>query len=415
MTGTPGARELNLRYSSPEPEFAFSLEEYRGRLENTRRAMERAGIDLLYLTAPESRYYISGFCSDWYQAQSPKGWDPLSGVAIRADSDRFITFERDVNEVLVRLTTVGDDVRIRAGSDARPMHRFILDHLQDAGWLGGTVGLELFNYRPSPGVSRMFEAAFEDAGMRVVDGTDLLRSLRSVKSPQELSYVRTAARIGDVGMRAAMDHMRPGMTELDVYAEMVHAMARAGGEHSGKTPSVASGQRTLATDAQTSRRMIMPGDIVNIDICGCYNRYHTNYARTFSMGEPDRLVAGRVATSAAAFDVLADVIRPDVPVADVTGALKAYYEEAGIWEDRWWVGGYEMGISFQPDWVGPWVYDPDVDPEGRRFSPGTVVNYESDFFLPQSAGLSLIIDTMAFSATGAELLHTAPRDLIVIA
>ena len=317
--------------------------------------------------------------------------------------------------MLVRLTTVGGDVRIRAGSDGRPMHRFILDHLQDAGWLGGTVGLELFNYRPSPGVSRMFEAAIEDAGMRVVDGTDLLRSLRSVKSPQELSYVRTAARIGDVGMRAAMDHMRPGMTELDVYAEMVHAMARAGGEHSGKTPSVASGQRTLATDAQTSRRMIMPGDIVNIDICGCYNRYHTNYARTFSMGEPDCMVAGRVATSAGAFDVLADVIRPDVPVADVTGALKAYYEEAGIWEDRWWVGGYEMGISFQPDWVGPWVYDPDVDSEGRLFCPGTVVNYESDFFLPQSAGLSLIIDTMAFSVTGAELLHTAPRDLIVIA
>ncbi|MDE0045960.1 MAG: Xaa-Pro peptidase family protein [bacterium] len=408
------AKETNLRFCTPEPEIVFSLDEYWTRLRRTREAMETAGIDLLYLTAPESRYYISGFNSDWYQAQSPEDWHPLSGVAVKADTDRFITFERDVNEVLVRLTTVGHDARIRAGSDERPMHRFIVDHLRDEGWLKGTVGLELSNYRPSPAVSRMIEVALEEQGCKVVDATDLLRRIRSVKSPQELAYVRTAAKIGDIGIRAAINSMRPGMTELDVYAEMVHAMAKAGGEHSGKTPSVASGQKTLCTDAPTTRRKIMPGEIVNIDICGCYNRYHTNFARTFSMGQPHPEVARRVAASARAFDVLAEAIRPGVAVNEVTGSVKAYYQEAGIWEERWWVGGYEMGIAFQPDWVGPYVYDPDVDAEGREFVPGTVVNYESDFFLPQLAGLSLVIDTMAFSEASAELLHDVPPDLIVI-
>ncbi|MDE0417344.1 MAG: Xaa-Pro peptidase family protein [bacterium] len=408
------AKETNLKFCTPEPEIVFSLDEYWTRLRRTREAMETAGIDLLYLTAPESRYYISGFNSDWYQAQSPEDWHPLSGVAVKADTDRFITFERDVNEVLVRLTTVGHDARIRAGSDERPMHRFIVDHLRDEGWLKGTVGLELSNYRPSPAVSRMIEVALEEQGCKVVDATDLLRRIRSVKSPQELAYVRTAAKIGDIGIRAAINSMRPGMTELDVYAEMVHAMAKAGGEHSGKTPSVASGQKTLCTDAPTTRRKIMPGEIVNIDICGCYNRYHTNFARTFSMGQPHPEVARRVAASARAFDVLAEAIRPGVAVNEVTGSVKAYYQEAGIWEERWWVGGYEMGIAFQPDWVGPYVYDPDVDAEGREFVPGTVVNYESDFFLPQLAGLSLVIDTMAFSEASAELLHDVPPDLIVI-
>ena len=414
MAKHPSARETNLRFCTPEPEIVFSLDEYRMRLQRTREAMEKARIDFLYLTAPESRYYISGFSSDWYQAQSPEGWHPLSGVAVKADSDKFITFERDVNEVLVRFTTVGSDTRIRAGSDERPMHQFIVDHLRDEGWLEGTVGLELFNYRPGPAVSRMLQNSLEAQGCRVIDATDLLRRIRSVKSPQELAYVRTAAKIGDIGIRKAIDCMRPGMTELDVYAEMVYAMAKAGGEHSGKTPSVASGQKTLCTDAHTTRRKIMPGEIVNIDICGCYNRYHTNYARTFSMGEPHPEVAKRVAASAGAFDVLAEVISPGVPIADVTRAVKTYYQEAGIWEERWWVGGYEMGIAFQPDWVGPYVYDPDVDPEGRRFVSGTVVNYESDFFLPQVAGLSLIIDTMAFTDTSAEILHGESQDLIVI-
>ncbi len=95
-------------------------------------------------------------------------------------------------------------------------------------------------------------------------------------------------------------------------------------------------------------------------------------------------------------------------------AMKRYYMGAGIWEERWWVGGYDLGISFPPDWVGTFVYDPEIDPEGRRFVPGTVVNYESDFFLPQMAGLSLIIDTMMFTETGAELTQSAPHEVIVI-
>ena len=414
MSKPLSTKELNLKFCTPALEIAFPLEEYRARLERVRRAMEAARIDLLYLTAPESRFYVSGFNSDWYQGQSPKEWHAVSGVALKADSDKFITFEKDVNEVLVRMTTVGLDARIRGGGDVRSMIDFIVGNLKDEGWAQGTVAIEKYNHRPNPAASEMLQAAFEGAGCTVVDGSDIVRALRAVKSPLELAYVKTAAEIGDIGMRAAIEKMRPGMTELDVYAEIIYAMTKAGGEHPAKTVSCASGAKTLCTDAQTSRKKIMPGEIVNIDICGCYNRYHTNYARTFSMGVPHPEVTKRITTSASAFDVLRQVIKPDVPVAEVTEAVKRYYMGAGIWEERWWVGGYDLGISFPPDWVGTFVYDPEIDPEGRRFVPGTVVNYESDFFLPQMAGLSLIIDTMMFTETGAELTQSAPHEVIVI-
>ena len=77
-----------------------------------------------------------------------------------------------------------------------------------------------------------------------MNGTDIVGSVRKIKSPQEIAFSRTVVQIGDVGM---------------------HAMA--------------------------SRKKITPGDIVNIDLCGVYNRYHANMALTFSMGEPHPEVA----------------------------------------------------------------------------------------------------------------------------
>jgi hypothetical protein len=28
-----------------------------------------------------------------------------------------------------------------------------------------------------------------------------------------------------------------------------------------------------------------------------------------------------------------------------------FFEEAGIWEDKWWIGGYELEIAFAPELV----------------------------------------------------------------
>ena len=174
------------------------------------------------------------------------------------DHDKVITFEREVNVVLVNMTTIGDDTRILS-SDVT-MAEFVAEQLAGEGWLGGSVGIERFSYRPNPAVSEMLFHALEAKGCNVKDCSHILREVRGTKSPLELSYIRTAAAIGDAGMRAAVDTVGAGVTELEVYAEIVSAMIKAGGEAPAKTVSCASGLRTLCTDAQTTRRKIMLGD-----------------------------------------------------------------------------------------------------------------------------------------------------------
>jgi len=412
MNGSLRPKQMVLRHLAPQMEVPFSLAEYAERLDCVRQAMAEAEIDLLYLSAPESMFYLSGYQSEWYQAQSPKEWVPLSGIAVHVDHDKMILFDTEEEAALARCCSIVSDMRLTHGFG--PLLERIVGDLEAEGWLGGTVGLEMGSYRPNRLVSERFQAGLEGAGCQVVDGTDIVRTLRGVKSPQEMAYMETAARIAEIGMQAAMEVLEPGVTELDVWAELTYAMARAGGELPGIPLPVASGAKSACPHALASRRQIMPGDVVIVDICGVYNRYHVNMARTFSVGEPHPDVTRMVELSAGSAAVLEEVLRPNLPVAELNARVKTYYQEAGIWEDRWWVGGYELGIAFPPDWVGAFTYDPDVDAGEQRFVPGMVVNYESNFYLPHGAGSSMLIHSFAFKEDEAVIMDEFPSELIVI-
>jgi Xaa-Pro aminopeptidase len=104
---------------------------------------------------------------------------------------------------------------------------FIIDELRAEGWLKGRVAMEFHSYCPNPAISARFRAAFNEAGCPVTDGSDVLREARWIKSPQEIAYIENAAEITDIGLEAARNAIGPGVTELEVYGEIVQAMANA--------------------------------------------------------------------------------------------------------------------------------------------------------------------------------------------
>jgi len=269
--------------------------------------MARKKIDVLFLSSPESLFYISGYASEWYQAQSPNAheWLPASGIAVEVDNEDFIFFDTGEEEGLIRDTTVTNDARylFSPEEEASRMLEWIAEELEKEGWLPGIVGLEMWSYRPNRAVSEIFQKELEKKGGRVVDATDIVRDVRWIKSPQEIAYIEKAAHIADIGMNAAIESMRPGMTELEVYGEIVYAMAKAGGEFSAIPVLVHTGDKG-GGHALASRRKIKKGDIVAIDLCGVFNRYHSNLERTFSIGKPQTEVAEVFELSAKAFDVV---------------------------------------------------------------------------------------------------------------
>lgn len=408
-------RDDTMQNCVPNQEQPFSREEYQDRLRRIREQMAAENLDVLFLTSPEAMNWVSGYQCEWYQAQSPKAWPATSGIAIHVDHDNFILFDTEREQILARYCTVSTDSRVFPPDSMRDGTDFIIKELTAEGWLPGTIGMEFWSYRPNRELSLRAEKKFSADGSNVTDATQLVRDLRGVKSAAELECIFEAARIADIGLKAAAAEIRPGVTELEVYGAMVHAMAAAGGENPGITQPVLTGNKSNAAHAMSSRRVIEAGDVVLVDCSGVFKRYHCNMARTFSVGEPEPDVLAQTEKSVGSMKVLADMIRPNLPVRELYDTMKAYYEDQGIWQDRGFIGGYEMGIAFPPDWVGNFVYDVNSDMNADElFVPGTVVNYENQFFLPRRVGLFFMIESMAFLDDEARFLSEFPYDLGII-
>tara|TARA_Y100001960_G_scaffold296506_1_gene342069 strand:+ start:2933 stop:4174 length:1242 start_codon:yes stop_codon:yes gene_type:complete len=383
--------------AQPDREVAFSEEEYAQRLTCIRKAMAKAGIDCLFLSSPESMYYVSGYRCMWYHTESPLEWTATNGIAVHIDHDKYIHFETEREAVLTRTFTVDTDTRYFPKSSYRDGIGFVADELSAEGWLKGTVGLEMSAMRPNRAVSDRFQVAFESAGAKVVDGSLVLRDVRWVKSPAEMEVLKESARLASVGMKRAMEVLRPGVMELEVQGEITLAIAKEGGEQQAQIMPVLSGKKSLATHGYTTRRKMQAGDIVCIDVCGVHNRYHMNAARTFSLGEPADDVKDVCHRASNVMDIVKDCLRPNLPIREFNEKVKAHYDKEDLWDSRGWIGGYEMGISFPSDWVGNFVYDPLSEKNADCvFEPGTAVNHEIQVFMPRHTGQFFMIESLLF-------------------
>ena len=408
-----------------EMNVAFPIEEYKNRLTKIREIMDREKIDFLYATAPESMYYVSGYNVVWHRVNSPEEWyDALgAGTAIHVDHDKFIHFDLPDEEGVLKLTSISTDTRLIYDTPAEMYGKsyvytteeegykeIVLKELKAEGWIkpGMTIGLEFGSYRPNYLVFAQWKEMFEAEGCKVVNATEVIREARSVKSKLELQYIETATRICDVGMKAIYDALEPGITELEIVGAYTQAQCKAGGEIQGIPYMVRSGPyRSWSFHIPASRRKIMLGDPVGVDLAGVYNRYHSNQCRYFSVGEPPKEFAELYSVNKKIMDMVKEKIRPDMLVAELLCDLRDFYKEEGLWGKQYWIGGYEMGIAFPPDWCGGFLtYDiyMDCDNTEKRFVPGTVVNFETGFG---------VIDTLMFKEDEAIVLGNTPRELMI--
>ena len=103
------------------------------------------------------------------------------------------------------------------------------------------------------------------AGAEWLDVEKDVSMLRAVKSPAEVAVIRHAYQIAQIGMQAAIDAVKVGITEREVAAEAEAAMRRAGAEGTGIDTIVASGPHARPILARSTFREIESGDLDRSD------------------------------------------------------------------------------------------------------------------------------------------------------
>ena len=388
---------------------AFPAEEYGQRLAKVRSALKTAGLDAIYVTHPANVTYLTGYDMIWNHLRS------LTGVLVSADSDATVFFDVRSHTTIVYTTPeIREIVWLDDSSDLDL--KVIARELDARGFGKASIGIEKWGYSPHASVVDALEREIQALGARVVDATVLIEDIRLVKSPLEVLHVRKAAAIADKAMVAARDAIRPGITETELEGVIMATMMTAGGGDPGIRTMVASGPRSGTHHSPPTRRQVNPGDLVHIDFCGCYDRYHVNLNRTFSLGEPDSRWTKLIDAAAGCIDAIVAQISTGDPLCKADKIGNAYIDAVGLRKYVWWVGGYSLGIAQPPDWCGRYWMDHEEGTE-RDFEPGIVVNFENQFDVwenwPGGSGASYV-DSMLMTDAGLEVLSTLPRNIIVV-
>lgn len=131
----------------------------------------------------------------------------------------------------------------------------------------------------------LYERAFKDKGMKVVDGMGAMFEARKIKNQDEIECVRMACSNAEAAFAEMASAIKPGVTEGELMGIGMNTLYRLGADEAAEFV-VASGFRTNPLHVDYTDRQIRPGDLVIIDINGnCWQGYKSCYYRTFCCGK----------------------------------------------------------------------------------------------------------------------------------
>jgi ectoine hydrolase len=390
----------------PDVALSFSRAEYAERLAKTRAAMEARGIDLLLVTDPSNMAWLTGY----------DGWSFYvhQGVLVRPDEDP-LWFGRgqDANGALRTVymppeRIVGYPDEYVQSTERHPMD-YLSGVIRDRGWGRARIGLELDNYYFSAAAHLSLQRHLPDA--RLVDATGLVNWQRAVKSPQELAYMRAAARIVEAMHARIREKVEPGIRKCDLVAEILDAGARgvpgAGGDYAAIVPLLPSGSDAAAPHLTWDDRPMRAGEGTFFEIAGCHKRYHCPLSRTVFLGKPTRRFLDAEKAVLEGMEAGLAQARPGNTCEDVAKAFFAVLARRGIRKDN--RTGYPIGLSYPPDWGERTM---SLRPGDRtELRPGMTFHFMTGLWL-EDWGLE-ITESIAITEAGAECLASVPRQLFV--
>jgi Xaa-Pro aminopeptidase len=379
----------------------FTPTEFADRLTRLQDAIAGAGLDWLLVLHPVSIRWLIG--------QDTKSYTIFQCLPVSVQPRKLIMFTRGTDRAEFAADTMAEQLRCYGGGEPEDPIQAFARFADELGLHGTRVGMEVPGGYLQPSHYFQLKALLGDA--LVQEPCALLTNLRAVKSPAEITYIRRAAEINVIALRALIDAVSEGRSELELAAAAYHALLSNGSGLPASTMNLMTGERSaFALGGPTERRM-RRGDTGLVEIGGNCRRYTSTLGRQWNLGPPSQRVKDLHAVILEASEACIAEMRAGVPAIVPHEAAKRVIAKAGLDQYRAHTTGYGMAPGFPPSWgESPNMFGGSTD----VLQAGMVVSVEPAVFLPEEDLGSRLIDNVIITETGAELLSRTPRDLIVV-
>lgn len=320
-------------------------------IERSQKIFNACGADRLYITAPDLRFYLTGFSS----------------------SDGCVVAEQGI-------TAFYTDARyLEAAKDALKDSGIQVMPAPKGGYIKLAAGAKKLAVSFSRTTAEEYIALCAQAD-ELTDCTSAFNEAMGVKHDEELKSILKACEIADKAYTDMLGAFKEGMTENDAAAELEYRMRKFGASGTSFETIMAFGSGSSVPHHETGSRKLKFGDVILMDF-GCkWGGYCSDCTRTLLFGDDGRHEQFK--------KVYADVLRAHYAakqniVAGMTGkeadeTARSVLREAGL--DKYFTHslGHGIGINIHEfPYLSP--RSANILKDGMVFSDEPGVYFEGDF------------------------------------
>jgi Xaa-Pro aminopeptidase len=254
------------------------------------------------------------------------------------------------------------------------------------------VGFEpdIFTY------SEIFVLKKRAEGLKFIPTAGLLESLRAVKDPCEIRYLRKACEYGLLAMSHGLKNLNAGHTERSLKREIKSYLLKKDIEPAGFDIMVVSGRNSSMPHASATDKKIKRGEIVIIDLGAKNYGYNSDLTRTSFLGRIERKYSEIYRIVLDAQKKAIENIKPGVRAGYIDNISRSYIYEKGF--GKYFVHSLGHGVGLEAH-------------EQPRLSPGCdtvlrqgmVVTVEPGIYIPGWGGVR-IEDVVLITKDNCEIL-----------
>lgn len=337
----------------------------KSRLDRVQDLCRELGLDVLLVTDPDNRFYVTGYTAHDH------GMTESAGVAlIGPDTAILATSTNDTGWAADEAT--GFEVL----GWSRPWEKYIAELIDERGWK--RVGFE-----PGSITVGTWRAISEHGkGFALEPMSNQIDILRWVKSDDEIASIQRAIDITDAAFDEVEPQIRAGMTERHVARMIEDGFRNHGADGPGFPTAVCVGANGARPHHDTGDTHIVEGVPIVIDMGAVLKGYNADLTRTTWVGEIEPEVQAVYDLVAASHQAALDAVSAGVPARDVDLASRKVFEDAGYADNIIHGVGHGLGIR---------VHDgPSVNKTSDRpLDAGNVITIEPGLYFPGSFGVRI--------------------------
>lgn len=345
--------------------------------------LQQLNVDGVLLTGRPNRRYIAAY-------------DISEGMAIVCRSGcRYFTDSRYLEDAQKHLPDFEVQLVNRENTYIKLIQNAIVD-----------FGLATLGYEEEEITAGEFSRLNNALAAKLVPAQQSISEPRMIKSPDEIESIRTAQNITDLVFTDMLGVIRAGLTEKQIYAELIYRIYQQGGEAPSFDPVVVSGPNTSLPHGVAGDRVLQEGDFVTLDF-GCkVNGYCSDMTRTVAIGYATEEMQKVYHTVLQAQLAGLNATKSGKSGAEIDAAARAVIEDAGY--GKYFGHGYGHGVGLE-------IHErPNCSPSWQKPIPaGCVCSAEPGIYIPDKFGVR-IEDLVVITQDGYENLTKSTKSLIIL-